>query len=111
MRIAKNRFDSRDGDDDILGCHCAYERLSFRDGTEHRSKEIGTIFFCMEGSGAGIVSHEFNHAVLWRWQMRDGKNQYPIMIMNMEEEEELLHMHTYAIRHFYDWYFRVNKKF
>lgn len=76
-------------------------------------KNTGIVLLNYEdGCGAGIVSHEFNHAVLFANQHHRTKERYPIVIKDMNEEEKILHNHTYAVIQFYDWFWKiVNKKF
>jgi hypothetical protein len=87
-----------------LGAHCAYEKLLFSNSKRGSlSKESGTVFLSKEYLGAGIVTHELMHAVLWAYKHKRGKKQYPIIIKSMKEEEEILHNHTYAVKQFYNW--------
>lgn len=60
--------------------------------------------------GAGVVSHEIMHAVLWANKFSARKKQYPIVIKSMKEEEELLKKHTLAVRDFYEWYWKIKTK-
>lgn len=93
-----------------LGLHHAYTRLLIKkNGTVNLIPETGTVYLCLQHCGAGIVSHEFLHAVLWAWKHKRNKKQYPIVIKNMKQEEEVLHNHTDAVSHFYDWYWKVEK--
>jgi hypothetical protein len=66
--------------------------------------ETGTVLLCLDHCGAGVVSHEFLHAVLWAYKHRKNKKQYPIIIKNMREEEDILQNHTFAVTQFYNWY-------
>lgn len=84
-----------------------YERWCFSGNKKTQvSMETGTVLLHLKSLGAGIVSHEFMHAVLWAHKHKKGKNQYPIIIKDMKEEEEILHNHTYAVRNFYSWYWK-----
>lgn len=93
------------------GVHHAYYKIKdAEDGTEIVSNETGMVLLCWEQCGAGIVSHEIAHAVLWA-RSHDVNNtsiesQFPIVIKNMNEEEELLHNLTDAICQFYKWYWK-----
>lgn len=71
--------------------------------------ETGTVFLSVEDCGAGIISHEFMHAVLWAYKHTKNKKQYPIVIKNMKEEEVILHNHTFVVQQFYKWYWRKVK--
>lgn len=94
----------------VLGAHCGYTRIMVNtDRSERIHPEVGTVYLCAEGCGAGVISHEFMHAAIWAWRHRSGKSQYPVMIMNIEEEEELLYMLTQAVSQFYCWYWKIEK--
>lgn len=98
----------------VLGAHNAYNRVKInKDSSETFSNEIGTIFLNLDNCGAGIVAHEFGHAVLWAYKHPNGKckKQYPIIIKSMDDEEEILYHLTYAISQFYIWYWKVVKEF
>lgn len=95
---------------DGLNCpYIAYNLLSC--GKEFLSKKIANIFLYFDECGVGVVSHELLHASLWAWKFSNLKQQYPIIINNMDEEEEVLHIHTDALRQFYIWYWKVEKYF
>lgn len=91
-----------------LGAHCAYEIYNTVTGGTKR--ETGTIFLSMLNCGAGIVTHEILHGILWAHRFKIGKQQYPIVIESMEQEEELLHDFSFAVSTFYDWYWKVEKQ-
>lgn len=96
----------------VSGCHCGYELLKVRRGKKTRlSKDTGTVFLSFGHCGAGVVTHELAHAILWAHRHKRGKQQYPIVIKNMKEEEEILYNLTYAIRQFYTWYWKIEKEF
>lgn len=78
--------------------------------TKKVTGETGMVLLCMERTGAGVVSHEFLHAVLWAHKHHKHKKQHPIVIKNMKEEEEILHNLSYAVRQFYNWYWKVEKE-
>ena len=88
----------------VVGQCCPHERINTRTGRTHR--EIANVFLCSNNCGAGVAGHELLHAVLWAFQYKKYKNQYPIVINNMDEEEELLHNHSHAVMQFYQWYFK-----
>lgn len=71
--------------------------------------ETGIVLLCVKHTGAGVVSHELLHAVLWAHKHHARKQQYPIVIKNIKDEEELLHNHSYAINQFYTWYWKIIK--
>lgn len=91
----------------ILGAHIPYEVLL----KGKLTKETGLVLLCFEHAGFGLVAHEILHAVLWARGHKRHKKQYPIVIKNMEEEEDLLHDFTYAVRQFYIWYWKIEKQF
>lgn len=96
--------------DKTLGAHHAYEAIIVEKGKRDRlSPETGTLFCSLENCGAGVISHELMHAIFWARGHKFMKKQYPIIVQNMKEEEELLHNFTYAIIQFYNWYWRINK--
>jgi hypothetical protein len=95
---------------DIWGLHHAYDRILVpKKGRSKLLPETGTVYLCIRHCGAGVVSHELLHAVLWAWKHKRGKKQYPIVIKDMKEEEEVLHNHTDAVRDFYTWYWKIEK--
>lgn len=95
----------------VLGAHRAYVTVRVnQNGRSVYYNETGTIFLSLENCGAGIVTHEILHAVLWAWKHRKSKQQYPIVINNMTEEEDILLNHTHATKHFYDWYWKIRDK-
>lgn len=101
------------GHDKVLGAHCGYEKLDMSPGKRMKlSPETGTVFLSMESLGAGIVAHELMHAVIWAKTHKKGwTDQYPFTIKGIAEEEKLLHNLTYAIRQFYDFYWKkLDKK-
>lgn len=77
-----------------------------------KSKQTGYVFLHTGRCGAGVVSHEFMHSVLWAHKHRYWKEQYPITIKNMKEEEKILHNLTVAVAQFYKFYWDIvdNKK-
>jgi len=93
-----------------LGCHCAYDLYKIAKGRTRTLGETGTIFLNQKHCGAGIATHEILHAVLWAHNHKRGKQQYPITINSMKEEEDLLHDFTFAVRNFYNWFWKVDKK-
>lgn len=96
----------------VAGVHCGYDMLKVsKDGKAVCGPETGTVFLCYEKCGAGIVSHELGHAVLWAHKHRKGKRQYPIVIKNMDDEEEVLYHLYLAVRQFYDWLYEIEKWF
>lgn len=112
MRVAyKERKPSNSNIDRCLGVHFAYTNYKVtKTGEEKYKPETGTIFFNMENCGAGIVAHEFGHAVLWAHKHHLKKKQYPIVIKNMKQEEVILYNLTHAVKQFYNWYFDILKK-
>jgi hypothetical protein len=92
----------------VQGAHVGYKRIRIHDdGSEELNGETGQVFLHFGHAGAGTVSHELLHAVLWAWKHQIDKEQYPIVINSMEEEEEILYAHTDAVNQFYTWYWKV----
>lgn len=53
-----------------------YERLLIHsDGTEEQHNDIGTLIFHRKRLGAGIISHECNHAALWWDRLVNGNTE------------------------------------
>jgi hypothetical protein len=113
MQKAYKDFRSGDqGHESVEGVHCAYEVIEIdEENKESYRPETGTIFLNFESCGAGVVCHEFMHAVLWAWNHRPGKQQYPIIICNITEEEEILYNLSHALVQFYNWYWLVEDQF
>ena len=108
MRVAYNKHPSNNAKGSkILGAHCGYEKYRSTQPRWGVLPETGTVFLSLENCGAGVVAHEIMHAVLWAWKHKRLKNQYPIVIKNMNEEEKILHNHSYAVMQFYRWYWKV----
>lgn len=74
------------------------------------SGEVATVFLSCQNAGAGIVSHELLHAVLYAYKYKKNKKQYPIIIRSMNEEDKILRNHTFAIIQFYKWFWKVTKE-
>lgn len=92
----------------VLGASCHYEKWDTKKGgKEVFSNETGTVFLCVEECGAGIVTHELMHAILWAHKHKIGKEQYPFVIKNMKEEETILTNHTFAVTQFYKWFWEL----
>ncbi len=70
----------------------------------------GEVLLNLKHCGAGIVSHEFMHAVLWAYKHNGRRKQYPFVIKNIKEEEKILHNLTFALQQFYNWYWKVKDK-
>lgn len=94
---------------DILGCSLHYVWVNGE--TNEVYGETGTVLLSFDNCGAGLVAHEFMHAVIWSHNHSDEKEQYPFIIQNIEEEEVIAHNLTYAIRQFYIWYWKIEKLF
>lgn len=105
QRAYRRRTGSKDG---ILGACQPYQYVSYRNNPDGEvMPEVATIYLCVAHCNAGIVSHEFGHAALWAFKFKPGKVQYPLVIRSMKQEEKLLHMQTYAVQQFYEWYWKV----
>lgn len=113
MQQAYENFKPKDeGHEKVSGVHCGYVLLKYSKGRkEVLSPETGTVFLNIKECGSGIVAHELAHAVLWAHRHKKSKQQYPIVIKNMDDEEEILYHLTYAIRQFYTWFWIIKKKF
>lgn len=75
----------------------------------NKSKHVGYVLTCLKSAGAGVVGHEFMHAVFFANGISKVKckKQYPIVIKSMEEEERLLYAFTYAVDDYYKWYWKL----
>lgn len=106
------RYSPQDGNHyKTLGVHHGFDKLIIEPGKKAKlSPQTGIVRLCLEHCGAGVVSHEFMHAVLWANGHKRYKKQYPIVIKNMKEEEKILHNLTYAVRQFYEWYWKVTNR-
>lgn len=112
----------------VLGVHQAYEKFKApknipmpKEGDSRKYYEVniskvkiapetGTVFLNLKHCGAGVVSHELMHAVLWAYKHKKMKKQYPIIIKNLKEEELILRYHTLAVQEFYRWYWKIKDK-
>jgi len=111
MREAYKVFRPKDwGHNNVLGVHCGYVKYETTGKKTVMSNETGTVFLSLKNCGAGVVTHELMHAVLWAWKHNEKKEQYPIVIKSMRYEEEILHNHTYAVTQFYNWYFKIKRR-
>jgi hypothetical protein len=77
------------------------------DGSTFLHGETGVVLLHFDQCGAGIISHEFGHAVLWAYNFSIEKEQYPLVINSMEEEEIILHDLYRAVSSFYQWYWKA----
>lgn len=114
--------------DIVLGAHQAYEKFIMpkkfkKDHADNPKKfyrlntsklklapETGTIFLSLEDCGAGVVTHEIMHATLWAYKHKKMKQQYPIKIKDMKEEELVLRNFTLAVQQFYRWYWKIKDR-
>lgn len=110
MQLSYDKHKSNNGKGKVLGAHCGYEKYTTSQPRWGVLPETGTVFLSLENCGAGVVTHELMHAVLWAWKHKRLKNQYPIVIKNMNQEEEVLHNQTYAVHQFYNWYWKIKSK-
>lgn len=115
LKMQQAYFEFQPGDDRhffVAGVHCAYDTLKQdKKGKWVCGPETGTVFMCYEQCGAGVVSHELLHAVLWAHKHKKNKKKYPIIIRNMDDEEEVLYHLTYAVKQFYNWLYEIEKWF
>lgn len=108
----EKRSPQDDGHYKVSGCHIAYTLLLVDKKKKTRiSPQTGEVFLNLSECGAGIICHELAHAIFWAHMHKNKKKQYPFIIKNMDEEEEILYNLTYAIRQFYTWFWEVKKKF
>ena len=97
---------------EVAGVHLAYDRMKVeKSGKTECHRETGTVLLCYEKCGAGIVSHELGHAVFWAHRHKCGKKQFPSVIKNMADEEEILYHLYLAVRDFYNWFYEIEKWF
>ncbi|HMF73451.1 MAG TPA: hypothetical protein VK616_18350 [Flavitalea sp.] len=118
VRLYRTKKEMRDGIrkyrsyekqiDQIAGCCCPYTRYNI--GTRTARPDVAKVFLSIQDCGAGIVTHELLHAVLWAWKHSFRKKQHPILIKDMNDEEEILHNHTFAVKQFYNWFFENKKR-
>lgn len=94
--------------DKIYGASIHYER--YDTVNKKLSKETGKVILSKPNCGAGVVSHEFMHQILWAHKHKRYKKQHPVVIKNMKEEEVILHNHTNAVIQFYNWYWKIEKQ-
>lgn len=92
-----------------LGAHLAYYKYNQTKTGWRMARETGTVLLSLAHTGAGVVTHELLHAVLWSWKLKKGHPQYPIIIVGMQDEEELLLNHTRAVKQFYNWFYKMEK--
>lgn len=91
------------------GVSLHFEKINAVSGS--LSPQTGEVLLHFGSCGAGIVTHELLHAVLYAYKHKKRKKQYPIIIKDMDEEEVILRNHTEAVRQFYKWYWKVEKYF
>lgn len=114
MQAAYKKFSPQDGNHNkVKGAHCAYNKYIIPKGGKRKylSHETGTIFLCYPSCGAGVISHEFLHAVLWAHQHTKTKKQYPVVIKDMKQEETICYSLTRCVKEFYNWLYRIEKIF
>ena len=70
--------------DKVEGAHCGYERHRLFRGKWRVHEETAIVFLCKERCGAGVVTHELMHAVLWARQHKFRFKQYPVIIKSMD---------------------------
>jgi len=90
----------------VEGVHLAFTRFEKHKDGRCMSPQTGIVLLHRGRLGAGVVTHELMHAVLWAKQHKWKREDYPRVIRSMDEEERLLHQHTYAVQQFYDWYWK-----
>jgi hypothetical protein len=95
---------------DMLGAHAGIWRFVLRGYRRALYKQTGVVFLCVEHCGAGVVGHEIMHAVMFARNHRMSFRQYPVVIKELAEEEEMLYDYTDATMEFYCWFYDVAKK-
>jgi hypothetical protein len=93
----------------VLGVSRHFYKEAKVNGRWKSGPETGHVLLSVEHCGAGVVSHEFMHAVMWAWKHSRRKKHHPFVIKSMVEEERLLHNLTFAVRQFYGWFWKVEK--
>jgi hypothetical protein len=81
------------------------------DGKSFESKKIAVIFYYWGAAGVGVMTHELIHAAFWAYKFNHDKEQYPLVINNIDEEEEIAYSHTLATRQLYTWYWKIEPLF
>lgn len=104
MRVYYKKVSPQDKNHDFVrGCSIHFYRYKGK----ILSRKTGVVLLNFEdGCGAGVTTHELLHAVLFANQHHKTKPQYPIVIKSMEQEEKILHSHTFAVNQFYKWYWK-----
>ena len=103
-----NEYNRKNAHDKVLGASLNYVKVWAKTGKY--CPETSTVLLHVQRCGAGIVAHEFLHAVIHAWHHSLKSKQYPVIIKSMKQEEELLHNHSYALNQFYTWYWKVVKQ-
>ena len=103
MRQAYKELSPEQGEhDEVESVHCAYTFFDeYDDGSKEYSKHTGILLTHSEEMMAGVIEHELMHAIFWAHKHHADKEQYPIIITNMEEEEILLGNFTHALNQLY----------
>lgn len=98
---------------DILGVHCAYKKVRRKPeepNIDYLLNDTGTVYLSATHLQPHIVAHEFLHALLWSHKHEYIKEQHPICILNMEEEEDICYGLTDLLQRFYKWKRQTNFK-
>lgn len=79
---------------------------------EHKQKQTGFVLTCLDYANAGVVAHELMHAVLFAHGISKVlcKEQHPIIIKDMAEEEVILYAFTEAVNSYYRWYWSLKDR-
>lgn len=98
--------------DETLGAHCGYVKVGVtKKGKEKYYPETGTMLLTATHCGAGLIAHEFLHALFWAHGHAIHKKQYPLRLtfQNINEEEAFCYQLTSVVRAFYTWFYRLER--
>lgn len=96
------------GHEEVDGVSIHYGRY---DGNK-LSGNTGKVLLHFKGCGVAVATHEILHAVLYAYKHTKNKQQYPIVIKDMKEEEVILHNYSFSAYQFYTWYYKkIEPKF
>lgn len=97
--------------DKTLGAHVGYT-IDREKSKEKYWYETGTVLFSAKHCGAGLISHEFLHALFWAHGHTPDKEQYPLTISfkNMDDEEAFCYLMTDLVGSFFRWFYKLERK-
>lgn len=110
----KKRGDDKNKDWDYFGFEGFSEEMDFsamvlpyeivlidESGLEAQSNEIGTVIFCKEQTGPGVVSHEMGHCAMWYERLVFGNKNAEFGESIGINEERLFYLMTDFVTQFY----------